>query len=171
LVRVTLLGALLFVLVFATASAVLFVWPRAGAPRRADAIVSLDGPDEGAREHFALSLARRGYAPVLLFSQGAYRSTPCPTLAGVTVVCFEPAPAHTIGEVEWASVYAARRGWNRLLVVAGRSQVTRARLLMHRCFRGAVTVVSAPMPFGMTLGQVTHEWGGLVKAELVDRGC
>ena len=55
---------------FLTASSVLFVWPATDQPRHVDAIVSLNGTDEADREGLAISLAEKGYAPVLLFSEG-----------------------------------------------------------------------------------------------------
>jgi hypothetical protein len=162
-------GAL--VVTFLVASSVLFVWPATDRPQHVDAIVSLDGPDENYREARAITLAEEGYAPVLIFSQGAYRTTPCPRVPKVTVVCFEPSPARTVGEVEFASRYALRRGWSSLMIVPARAQTTRARLLMKRCFPGRVVVVPAPVPWVDLAGDVLYEWGALAKALLVDRHC
>ncbi len=60
----------ILVLGFFTASGVLFVWPATDQPRHVDAIVSLNGTDEAGRENLAISLAEKGYAGVLLFSEG-----------------------------------------------------------------------------------------------------
>ena len=100
--RWVLWGLSVAVVLFVVASVVLFVWPPTDKPTHADAILSLYGRNEPAREGLAISLAERGYAPVLLFSQG--RST-CPTVPRVKVVCFEPSPARTVGEVEFAARY------------------------------------------------------------------
>jgi uncharacterized SAM-binding protein YcdF (DUF218 family) len=150
---------------------VLFVWPATDRPQRVDAIVSMDGDDEAAREAKAVSLAKQGYAPVLLFSQGAFRSTPCPKVPRTTVVCFEPVPGRTVGEVEWAARYARAHRWHSLMIVPGRAQATRARLLMERCFSGRIVVVPAGVPLLHLPYQVVYEWGALVKALLVDTGC
>jgi hypothetical protein len=156
---------------FIVASSVLFIWPASDQPRQVDAIVSLAGSNEVAREAKAISLAKQGYAHVLLFSQGAFHSQPCPKVPGVTVVCFEPVPGRTVGEVEWASRYARKHGWHSLMIVPGRAQVTRARLLIERCFPGRTVVVPAPVPLLQLPYEVVYEWGALTKALLVDRKC
>jgi len=169
--RVLLVCTLLSASAFVVASAVLFVWPATNRPAKVDAIVSLDGTHEKAREDLAISLAEHGYATVLIFSQGAYHTTPCPKVPRVRVVCFVPRPARTVGEVEFAARYALRRGWRSLLVVPGRAQSTRARLLMDRCFGGRVLVVPAPVPWQDMPYEVLYEWGATAKAILVDPGC
>ena len=153
---------------FLTASSVLFVWPATDQPRHVDAIVSLNGTDEAGREGLAISLAEKGYAPVLLFSEGP---DPCPAVARVKVVCFWPVPGRTIGEARFAANYARQQGWHSLMIVAGRAQVTCARMLMKRCFSGQIVVVAAPfqplhLPF-----EVMYEWGALAKALVLDRHC
>jgi len=156
---------------FVVVSAVFFVWPATDRPQHVDAIVSLNGRDETSREQTAVSLARRGYAPFLLFSQGAFRTTPCPSVPRVVVVCFEPSPARTVGEVEFASRYARARGWHSLLIVPGQAQVTRARVLLRRCFSGRIVVAPAPIPLRLLVSQVFYEWGAMAKALIWDRHC
>lgn len=156
------------VVAFLTASSLLFVWPATNQPRHVDGIVSLNGTDEPAREKLAVSLAERGYAPVLLFSQGP---TACPRVARVKVVCFYADPERTIGEVRFAADYAKRHGWQSLLIVAGRAQVTRARLLMKRCFSGEVVVVPAPFQLLHFPFEVIYEWGALARALFANTGC
>ena len=58
----------LVVVAILAVTVVLFVWPATDSPQHVDAILSLNGPNEGAREGLAVSLAEKGYAPVLLFS-------------------------------------------------------------------------------------------------------
>jgi uncharacterized SAM-binding protein YcdF (DUF218 family) len=169
--RLLTIGAAALLFAFLAVSSVLFVWPASNRPGHVDAIVSLNGTDEPARESTAIMLAQRGYAPVLLFSQGNYRTTPCPQVPRVVVVCFEPKPARTVGEVEFAANYARVRGWHSLLIVPGRAQATRARLLMDRCFRGQVLIVPAAVPLLRLPIDVIYEWGALAKALLVDRSC
>lgn len=164
-------GAGIVLAAFLVASSLLFVWPASDPPARADAILSLDGSDEGARARLAVSLVDDGYSRVLLFSQGAYRSTPCPSIPGARVVCFVPHPARTVGEVEFAVRYALRRHWGSLLVVSGRAQATRARVLMKRCFPGRTIVVPAPASWVQLPVDVLYEWGALAKALFLDPGC
>jgi uncharacterized SAM-binding protein YcdF (DUF218 family) len=161
--------ALVFV-AFLTASAVLFVFPTTDQPRPVDAILSLNGTDESARESRAIVLAEEGYAPVLLFSEGGSPS-PCPRVRGVRVVCFIPVPGRTVGEVRFAADYARRHGWHSLMVVPGRAQATRARLLLERCFSGRVVVVPASFQLTRFPFEVLYEWAALGKALFVDRSC
>ena len=160
----------LLVLGFLTATALLFLWPDINHPVPVDAILSLNGADEGAREATAIALAEKGYSKVLLFSQGN-SPTPCPIVPKVKVVCFVAVPSRTVGEVRFAAHYLKVRGWHSLLIVPDRAQATRARLLMDRCFSGHVLVLAAPVqplhfPF-----EVVYEWGALLKALLISRGC
>jgi uncharacterized SAM-binding protein YcdF (DUF218 family) len=156
---------------FVAASCALFVWPSVNRPQRADAVVSLDGPGEQARAQEAIKLVEEGYAPVLVFSQGAYYSTQCPRVAHVKVVCFEPRPGRTIGEVEFVARYAKAHGWHKLIVVPGHAQTTRARLLMKRCFTGRIIMVPAPTSWSSLPYDVLYEWGALTKALVWDRSC
>ena len=94
---------------FVALSCVLFVWPAANRPQHVGIVLSLNGSNENLREQRALALVREGYAPILLFSEGHYPQVPCPKVPHVLVVCFEPKPARTVGEVEFAAHYAERR--------------------------------------------------------------
>lgn len=160
------------VVVFVPATLALFVYPPTDLPRHVDGILSLNGHDEEAREALAVSLAEKGYAPVLLFSQGSpANDTPCPRVPRVSVVCFFDVTNNTRGEARWAAQYAEHHHWHSLLIVPGRVQATRARLLVERCFSGQVDVVPATEPLGDFPGDVLHEWGGLLAALLIYRGC
>jgi uncharacterized SAM-binding protein YcdF (DUF218 family) len=165
----TVAGVLL--ITFVAASLALFVWPASDKPQHVNGILSLNGTDEADRETEAVLLAKDGYAPVLLFSQGNYRTTPCPKVNEVLVVCFWPHPARTVGEVEFAARYARARHWRSLLIVPAQAQTTRARLLMERCFTGRVVVVPAPVPLLHLPVDVVYEWGALAKALILDRSC
>ena len=164
-------GLVLVIVVFLVASSVLFVWPATDQPRHVDAILILEGDNEAARESTAISLAKRGYAPVLLFSQGNPDGPACPRVPRVSVVCFVPQPAQTIGEVRFATVYARRHGWHSLMVVAGRTQITRARLLVERCFSGQSVMIPAPVQLTYLPYEIVYEWGALTKAVLLNEHC
>ena len=159
-------------MVFVSATLALFVYPPTELPTHVDGILSLNGGDEEAREALAVSLAEKGYAPVLLFSQGSRANdSPCPKVPRITVVCFFDVTNNTRGEARWAAQYAERHHWHSLLIVPGRAQATRARLLVERCFPGQVVVVPATEPIGNLPRDVLHEWGGLLAALLIYRGC
>lgn len=157
------------VVVFVVLTAVLFVWPATNAPRRVDAIVVLGG--SGARLPKGLELARAGYAPVLVVSD--HEEAPCP--AGgprVQVICFNPAPATTQGEARDVTRLAAAHHWDQLLVVAGTPQTTRARIRFDRCYRGTLLIDPvSPVGVEQWLYNVAYEWGALVKAFTIQRGC
>jgi uncharacterized SAM-binding protein YcdF (DUF218 family) len=164
------LGAV--VVVFVAATLALFVFPQTDQPTHVDGILSLNGGDEQAREAQAISLAKKGYAPVILFSQGSLANdTPCPKVPKVSVVCFIDATNNTRGEARWAGRYAARHHWHSLMIVPGRIQTRRALLLTERCFPGQVLVEPATEPLREIPGDVVHEWGGWLAALLIYRGC
>lgn len=156
--------------VFVAATLLVLVWPPLGGPQRADAIVSLNGPEESRRRAEAVSLAARGYAPVLLFSQGR-SETRCPVLRRIKVVCFVPNPGRTVGEAEWVGRYARRHHLKSLLVVAGQTQTLRALLLMGRCFDGTIHAVGVRAPTASLPYDIVYGWGSLGRALLLDRHC
>jgi hypothetical protein len=166
------IGVIVLVAAFFVAATFRFiVFPPQDQPRHVNGILSFNGPDEGARTALAVSLAEKGYAPVLLFSQGSkYADTSCPKAPGVSVVCFVDVTGNTRGEAEWAGSYAERHHWHSLLIVPGRGQATRARLLTERCFSGQVVVVPA-VESRPSLSEVIHEWGGLFDTLIVHRTC
>ncbi|MDE3203707.1 MAG: YdcF family protein [Acidobacteriota bacterium] len=151
-------------------SGLLFVWPASQPLRRADAILALNGAGDTARQDLAVSLLRRGYAPVLLFSEGAGKND-CPHYPDLRIICFDPRPARTVGEIDEAARYARSHHLRSLLVVSGRAQTTRARMLARRCFPGPVTVVSPPTPWTQVPFQVVYEWGATIRAEADSSGC
>ena len=151
-------------------SSFFFVWPSSQPPHRADAILALNGADDPARGDLALSLLRRGYAPVLLFSEGA-GDNDCPNDPGLRIICFDPHPARTVGEIDEAAGYARSHHLRSLLVISGLAQTTRARLLAHRCFVGSVTVLSPPTLWAQVPFQVVYEWGATAKALFIDTAC
>ncbi len=160
------------VVVFVAATLALFVFPPTDHLHHVDGILSLNGGDEQARESQAVSLAEKGYASVLLFSQGSQANdTTCPKVPRVSIVCFFDATNNTRGEARWAGNYAKRHHWHSLLIVPGRIQARRARLLTERCFSGQVLVDPATEPLREIPGDVLHEWGGLLAALVIYRGC
>src|SRR5262249_13537622 len=116
------------------ATMLLFVWPDTDAVDHADAVVVLAGGD-GERLHRGLELVRGGIAPTLVLSFGPPGL--CDGDEGFDVVCFAPSPENTRGEAEAIGRLARARGWSQLLVVTSTPHVTRARLLVGRCYAGA----------------------------------
>jgi len=170
-VAVVLVLVLLPVLAVAglVATARLFVWPATDAVEPADAVVVLAGGD-GERFERGLELVDRGVAPTLVLSFGAPAF--CNEDHAFEVVCFAPSPETTRGEAEAIGELARAHGWSRILLVTSTPHVTRARLLVERCYSGDLDVTGATPDTGVPgwIAAVTHEWGGLVET-LVDRDC
>jgi uncharacterized SAM-binding protein YcdF (DUF218 family) len=143
----------------------LFVFPASSTPAHADAIVVLAGGN-GERLDEGLALVRRGVAPNLVVSNGPTQL--CATHQPFAVFCFRPDPDDTRGEAEAIGRIATREGWHHIVLVTSDYHVTRAHLLVDRCFSGTVDVTAArssraPLPLLFAIG---HEWGGLVEAAL-----
>jgi uncharacterized SAM-binding protein YcdF (DUF218 family) len=155
------------------ATARLFVWPARGMPARVDAIVVLAGP--GKIQPLARELAREQRARYLVISLGTPPSrNHCPRpISGVKIICFNPVPATTQGEAEFAGRLARRYHWQSISVVTITSQDTRARLRVQRCFDGHVYVVTVPPDLARTNWpyQIAYQWAALIKAEILQRSC
>jgi uncharacterized SAM-binding protein YcdF (DUF218 family) len=169
--RRVLAAAVVVVLVFGVLTARLFVWPTQGMPTRVSAIVMLAGP--GDRLSAALDLARQHRAPMLVVSQGQHGyGGPCPARPpGVTLICFSPDPGNTRGEAEFVGRLARRYHWISVVLVTSRSQDTRARVIVGRCFGGHVFVITGTLPLSDWPYEVVYGWGALLKALVLYRGC
>ena len=171
--RAAIAACILLLLAFAGATARLLVWPARGMPSRVDAVIMLAGP--GNRLPVALGLARAHRAPVLVVSRGNQGyGGPCPAATaapGEKIVCFDPVPANTRGESEFAARLAKRNGWRSIALVTTPDQDTRARVMMRRCFTGSVHVVTVPLPTSQWPYQIAYGWGALFKALFLQRAC
>ena len=159
-------GAFMFLLL----TAAFFVWPASDRSQPVDAVLSLNGTYEGPTAAAAVALVQEGVAPVLLFSEGTDPPY-CPQVARVEVVCFLPHPARTVGEIAFAARYARDHDLHSIMIVANRTQASRARLLAGRCFPGRALVDAISTPRSRLPSDVTYEWGATLKALFVDRGC
>ena len=157
--------------VICIATARLFIWPDQGMPPRVDAIVMLDSL--GHPLGTALRVAKQHRAPFLVVSQGTPASgDPCPQrVPGVTLICFNPTPPTTRGEAEFVGRLARKYHWQSIAVVAITPQDSRARLRVERCFPGQVYMVSAPIGLSSWPYRIAYEWGALIKALVIQRGC
>jgi hypothetical protein len=160
--------------VLAVTTARLFVWPQQGMPARVDAIVMLDG--SGNRLDTALKLAWARRAPILVISQGSpfsgHGTSGCASrIPGVKVICFNPDPATTRGEAEFAGRLARRYRWHSMVLVTTTPQDTPARLRVGRCFGGKIYVISAPLPASEWPYAIGYEWGATIEALLFQPSC
>ena len=168
-VAVLVLGAI----VLGVATARLFIWPDRGMPAHVSAIVMLNGP--GDRLDTALDLAWQHRAPFVVISRGSsywgHGSICAPRIPRVTVICFNPDPAHTRGEAEFVGRLARKYRWQSVALVTITPQDSRARLRVERCFAGPVYVMTAPLSPSAWPYQIVYEWGAFVKALVFQRSC
>jgi len=167
-------GAIAVVFIaFVALTAYLFVWPEQGMPATVDAIVMMDGT--GSRLDTTLDLGWAHRAPVLVISRGSaywgHGSVCAPKIPRVTVICFEPNPATTQGEAEFAGRLARLYHWKTIALVTTTPQDARARLRLERCFSGKIYVVTAPLPKLDWPYELAYEWGATLKAFFVQRAC
>ncbi len=167
--RYTLIAIAALIALFLVFTAILFVWPSTNAPRRSDAIVVFAG--SGPRIQKGIALARAGYAPYLVISEPD--AAQCHwAIRKVTVVCFQPNPPTTQGEARATAELASQHNWRQIIVVSGIPQTTRARIRLERCYHGTLLFDPAnPGDLGEWIHNVVYEWGALVKALTLQRGC
>jgi len=171
--------AALFV-VWLVACAVLFVWPSAASsPRRADAVVVLSGGRDS-RLDPALTLMRRHVAPLLVISSPAqdpkWRSAQrmCHARAHAypfRVLCFEAHPYSTRGEARAIARFAREHDWKQVAVVTSTYHVTRARMLVRRCFHGGLSMVGTSSTWWKLPEEWVSETGKLLVQLTLRRGC
>ena len=149
----------------------LFVWPAQGMPARVDAIVVLGGP--GDRLGKGLELAHQGRAPVLVISEGLLIPPHVcgPQGQALKVICFQPEPATTQGEAEFAGRLARQYRWRSMVLVTTPDQDTRARIRFGRCFDGSIYVVTTPLPASQWIYHIAYQWAASFKAVVLQRSC
>lgn len=157
---------------FCLISAMFFVFPATGSPKRVDAIVVLGG--EGDRLGYGMQLARAGLAPYLVLSMGLPWLPPgiCTQHVGpAKVICFHPDPDTTQGEAEGAAKIARQYGLGSMVLVTTQDQVWRAHLRMQRCYAGQIYGVSVPIAWYEWPYEIAYQWTATIKAETIQRGC
>lgn len=145
--------------------------------QRVDAVVALGGRLETAI--YAQNLVKGGAAPVLVLSDPYQPEDNLPVHqacasrpAGYRIICFAPDPSTTRGEAREIADLARVNGWTRVAVVSPTFHVTRARLLVRRCYPGTLLMLPAPMPvaFWAWTYQYVRQSLGFVKAAAM-RSC
>ncbi|WP_278266083.1 hypothetical protein [Nocardia sp. AG03] len=142
-----LLGALVTASAAAIAGLPVYVAPQRDPVRPADAVVVLSG---GLDERFevGVALAEHGMAAEVLISLGDDPDDPrmdryCGGRLPVRVSCFVPDAARIDGEAREIVRRATIYGWRHLIVVTSTPELSRARLLVGKCFDGELTMVAA----------------------------
>lgn len=164
-------GAVLCTLVLFAMTVRTILLPKIDQPRPVDAIFMLGGP--GPRLTRTLELARSGIAPVVVISMpGTWR---CPdssrTGRNVEIICFWPDPMTTQGEAREAGRLARTRGWESIMFVTDRSQDSRARLRIGRCYDGEILVSAVEPRLRDWPYLFAYQTAATVKAHVLQRGC
>jgi len=138
-------------------------------PPRMSAIVMLDRP--GNTLSAALRVARQHRAPFLVISHAPVRlPLPGPAAASETDL-LNPRPAMTQGKAEFVGRLARKYHWQSIAVVTITPQASHARLRVERCFAGPVYVVATPIAPTSWPYEIAYEWGAMINALVLQRGC
>ncbi|MDY7101596.1 MAG: YdcF family protein [Actinomycetota bacterium] len=153
----------------------LFWWPSTDQPTEVDAVIMLGGG--GDRLGRALDLIEGDVAPTLVVSSPLRPALPyqplgrfCEDPHDFELICFDPQPETTRGESQYVARLAHQRGWDEVAVVVSTDQVTRARMLLDRCWDGTIRMVatSHDQPAAW---RAIYEWGAMSRAMLTRRSC
>lgn len=123
----------------------LYVVPSTDGPRHADVLLVLAPPAE--RIAFAEHLMDRGYAGTLAISvplqeNGGRISATCKEKRAYRIVCFHPDPVTTQGEARALQRLSRMYGWKSANVITTQSHITRARIIIGRCYKGDLNMVA-----------------------------
>lgn len=133
---------LLLAIAYVAAAVYCFVLPHDDKPMPADAVVVLAGTES--RLPVGERLVREGYAPLLVVSLEQPPTTSERRACARGALCFHASPYSTRGEAREIGRLAALRHWRAVDVVTSRFHVFRARILIRRCYHGALHMVGAP---------------------------
>ncbi len=142
----------------------------------ADAVLALGGDSRAAAD--AYRLAETGAARMVVLSDPypppSQLDGICARPPGtVPVFCFHPDPSTTQGEAEALRDLVAAHGWHHVIVMAPRFHLSRARMIVRRCFDGQLAMVAVPegYPIDYWIYHIGYQTLGFAKAFLVTRGC
>jgi uncharacterized SAM-binding protein YcdF (DUF218 family) len=197
--RIVLVLVVVLVLAWAGAGYRLYVRPRVdpvSAQVPADAVLALGGDVRGAWD--AYRLVRTGAARTLVLSNPYHDPSPIAALCDdastqvplpppgrapdpvpvpiqipVPTICFVPAPSTTQGEAQELGRLAEARGWQHVIVMAPAFHLSRARMIVGRCYDGELAMVPYPerYPLALWAYEFAYQTGGFAKALMVKRGC
>ncbi|UKA62098.1 YdcF family protein [Arthrobacter sp. FW306-04-A] len=150
------------VIVWGIAGIFLYVLPSADEPEHADVLFVLGPPDQ--RVSYAQQLMQQGYAPTLAVSSpvgrdGKFEADICSAHRPYRIICFNPDPFTTQGEARALKDLSAQHGWKSANVLTAQFHVTRARVVVARCFEGDLRMVAdrRGLPL-ISLANPTYSW-------------
>lgn len=156
-----------------------YLFPSTGTPQKVDAILVL-GPASDSRRTLAAQLAESQVSSNIVVSvpefgaRSAERWVVCNTPSTATnTTCFHADPFTTLGEARGFSELAQQNGWTSVAVITSTTHVSRARLLMERCYSGDIYMVGDDS--GLTLGKLAWQYlyqsAAFVKSAFVTTDC
>jgi hypothetical protein len=120
----------------------LYVAPATDAPRYADVLLVL--APQGDRTRYAEQLMDQGYAGTLAISAPEDKdgsSALCKEKRAYRIVCFKPDPVTTQGEARALQSLSEEYGWKSANVLTAQFHVTRATVLVQRCYKGDLSMI------------------------------
>lgn len=165
------------VALYAVAGIPVFVNPKVDPIQHADAVLVLGGDGYG-RYPFGMHLAASGWAPNLVLSNPIGGADPWLTHyctlphSEFTLFCFVPDPTTTRGEAAAFRRIAAEHGWKKVIIIASRQHITRARYIFRQCFDGQLVMIESPSEIAPTAWVYIYlyQTAGYLKAAL-GSGC
>lgn len=157
---VTVIAAL--AVVWVVAGIFLYVTPPSDQPKRSDVLFVLGPPDN--RVSYAEKLMKQGYAHTLAVSSpvdkdGMFEAEICNAHRPYRVICFNPDPFTTQGEARALKDLSAQHGWKSADVLTAQFHVTRARVIVSRCFSGKLQMVADRMDLPVfSLTRPSYSW-------------
>ncbi|QWT23388.1 hypothetical protein KPL76_11755 [Subtercola sp. PAMC28395] len=165
--------ALSLVVAFAVAN---LAYPQTGRPERTDVVLVL-GPATNDRIALAESLMKKGLSSNLLVSVGSSKATSdpdtiCSKKVSYTVYCAVPDPFTTQGEARWLGRMAREHGWKSATVITFKPHISRARIIVQRCFDGELDMLAVTTPLSLIdwMYQFAYQNTAYVKVALTP-GC
>jgi hypothetical protein len=149
-------------IVWAVAGIYLYVAPPSDEPKHADVLFVLGPPDQ--RMVYAEQLMQQGYAPTLAVSSpigkdGRFTADICGAQRAYRVICFHSDPFTTQGEARALKNLSDQYGWKSANVLTAQFHVTRARVIVSRCYTGNLDMVTDRMDLPLfSLTDPTYSW-------------
>lgn len=126
---------IVFLAAWVIAGNFLFANPAVDQPTESDAIIVLAPAAETGRLDHALDLMSEGYSSTLVISAPPdNEGSICGADRPYRIICFSPDPVTTQGEARAIQKLSEENGWRTITVVTDDSHVTRARILIARCY-------------------------------------
>jgi|GEM_PF-1379638 len=167
--KIVLIVAAALLLAYSLITVFVFVEPDLGSVSHPQAVFILGG--YGDRGDRGVEAAQAAHVRNIEVSVGSPQQV-CPPIHGFTVGCFAPVPLSTQGEARAIERITRQHHWTRILVVAGTTQVSRARLRISRCYSGQVAFapVDPVGPFKWVRNTI-YDQLGMIKAIVWQWGC